>query len=352
MAQISEVKSNHGVVCLDIKDSDLNLNSPSSVPNNNEHSGFYFTAPFIQKVIAELGGTYLLIFGGCAVVVVNLGRDNVVTFPGIAIAWGLLVMVLVYSISHISGAHFNPAITIAFASCNRFPWKQTPVFGSNLEAQGAGLSYPPSGPGLVPAYIAAQVVGSTLASGTLRLIFNGKYDHFAGTAPAPGGSDVQSLILEFIITFFLMFVVCSIATDDRAIKELAGLVIGATVSVNVFFAGPITGASMNPARSLGPAIVWNQYKGLWIYIVGPTFGAVGAALVYNIFRPKTDESLPSITKTWSCCHRGSGRISSTGEHRQNRLSPNDLQQKEEFPTVARPLGNTLTIKSVLNISQR
>ncbi|CAL5411482.1 unnamed protein product [Camellia sinensis] len=256
MAQISEVKSNHGVVCLDIKDSDLNLNSPSSVPNNNEHSGFYFTAPFIQKVIAELGGTYLLIFGGCAVVVVNLGRDNVVTFPGIAIAWGLLVMVLVYSISHISGAHFNPAITIAFASCNRFPWKQR-------------------------------------------------------TAPAPGGSDVQSLILEFIITFFLMFVVCSIATDDRAIKELAGLVIGATVSVNVFFAGPITGASMNPARSLGPAIVWNQYKGLWIYIVGPTFGAVGAALVYNIFRPKTDESLPSITKTWSCCHRGSGRISSS-----------------------------------------
>ncbi|GMP74193.1 hypothetical protein CsSME_00031675 [Camellia sinensis var. sinensis] len=287
MAQISEVKSNHGVVCLDIKDSDLNLNSPSSVPNNNEHSGFYFTAPFIQKVIAELGGTYLLIFGGCAVVVVNLGRDNVVTFPGIAIAWGLLVMVLVYSISHISGAHFNPAITIAFASCNRFPWKQ------------------------VPAYIAAQVVGSTLGSGTLRLIFNGKYDHFAGTAPAPGGSDVQSLILEFIITFFLMFVVCSIATDDRAIKELAGLVIGATVSVNVFFAGPITGASMNPARSLGPAIVWNQYKGLWIYIVGPTFGAVGAASVYNIFRPKTDESLPSITKTWSCCHRGSGRISSS-----------------------------------------
>ncbi|XP_024983052.1 aquaporin NIP1-1-like [Cynara cardunculus var. scolymus] len=230
------------------------------------------TIPFLQKLIAEVLGTYFVIFAGCAAVVVNADKDKVVSLPGISIVWGLVVMVMVYSVGHISGAHFNPAVTIAFASCSRFPFKQ------------------------VPAYVAAQVLGSTLASGTLRLVFSGHQDHFAGTLPV--GSDLQSLVLEFIITFYLMFVISGVATDNRAIGELAGLAVGATVLLNVMFAGPISGASMNPARSLGPAIVSSQYKSIWIYMLGPIAGAIAGAWVYNIIR-FTDKPLREITKSAS-----------------------------------------------------
>ncbi|KAL6546463.1 Aquaporin NIP1-1 [Orobanche minor] len=243
---------------------DLNVKSSSS-----SDSG---TLPFIQKIIAEALGTYFLIFAGCAAVVVNADKEKVVTLPGISIVWGLAVMVMVYSVGHISGAHFNPAVTIAFASCRRFPWKQ------------------------VPAYVGAQVLGSTLASGTLRLLFGGPHDHFAGTLPT--GTDLQSLVVEFIITFYLMFVISGVATDNRAIGELAGIAVGATVLLNVMFAGPISGASMNPARSLGPAIVSSRYRGIWIYLLGPTAGAVAGAWVYNIIR-LTDKPLREITKTGS-----------------------------------------------------
>lgn len=213
-----------------------------------------------------------MIFAGCTAVAVNLNFDKVVTLPGISIVWGLAVMVLVYSVGHISGAHFNPAVTLAFATCKRFPWKE------------------------VPAYIACQVIGSTLAAGTIRLIFTGSKDHFTGTMPA--GSNMQSFVVEFIITFYLMFIISGVATDNRAIGELAGLAVGATVLLNVVFAGPISGASMNPARSLGPAIVWHQYKGIWIYIVSPILGAQAGAWVYNMIR-YTDKPLREITKTAS-----------------------------------------------------
>ncbi|KAF9618125.1 hypothetical protein IFM89_000241, partial [Coptis chinensis] len=225
------------------------------------------SVPFLQKLLAEVLGTYFVIFAGCAAVLVNQSRNNVITLPGISIVWGLVVMVMVYSVGHISGAHFNPAVTIAFATCGRFPWKQ------------------------VPAYISAQVVGSTLASGTLRILFGGKHGLFAGTVPA--GSDLQSLVIEFVISFYLMFVISGVATDNRAIGELAGLAVGSTVLLNVIFAGPVSGASMNPARSLGPAIVANRYKGIWIYIVGPLCGTVAGAWAYNLIR-FTDKPLRSF----------------------------------------------------------
>ncbi|KAK6124166.1 hypothetical protein DH2020_042075 [Rehmannia glutinosa] len=275
MAEISlGANGNHHGVALSIKDNDdLNPNSPSNSSENSSFEGCSFvTVPFIQKIIAETLGTYFLIFAGCAAVVVNADKEKVVTLPGIAIVWGLVVMVMVYSVGHISGAHFNPAVTLAFASCKRFPWKQ------------------------VPAYIAAQVIGATLASGTLRLLFSGPHDHFAGTLPT--GTNWQSLVVEFIITFYLMFVISGVATDNRAIGELAGLAVGATILLNVMFAGPISGASMNPARSLGPAIVSSNYKGIWIYLVGPTAGAIAGAWVYNIIR-FTDKPLREITKSGS-----------------------------------------------------
>ncbi|OAY25008.1 aquaporin NIP1-2 [Manihot esculenta] len=277
MAEISGTNGRH-VVVLDVKeDNPCNplppCNEPPPCPSRTkEDSILSISVPFIQKLIAEVVGTYFLIFAGCTSVAVNLNFDKVVTLPGISIVWGLAVMVLVYSVGHISGAHFNPAVTLAFATCRRFPWKQ------------------------VPAYIACQVTGSTLAAGTIRLIFTGKQDHFTGTMPA--GSDMQSFVVEFIITFYLMFVISGVATDNRAIGELAGLAVGATVLLNVMFAGAISGASMNPARSLGPAIVSRQYKGLWIYIVSPILGAQAGAWVYNMIR-YTDKPLREITKSAS-----------------------------------------------------
>ncbi|XP_054777891.1 nodulin-26-like [Prosopis cineraria] len=260
MADTSATNGTHEVV--------LNVNDKS----NNEDSGISFSVPFLQKLVAEFAGTYFLIFAGQAAVVVDKGYGNKVTLPGISIVWGLVVMVLVYSVGHISGAHFNPAVTLAFASTKRFPIKQ------------------------VPAYVSVQVLASTLASGTLRLIFEGSRDHFAGTLVS--GTYLQGFVVEFIITFYLMFVISGVATDNRAIGELAGLAVGATVLLNVMFAGPVTGASMNPARSLGPAIVWHQYKGIWVYIIAPVAGAVAGAWVYNIIR-YTDKPIREITKSAS-----------------------------------------------------
>ncbi|GMN43533.1 hypothetical protein TIFTF001_012733 [Ficus carica] len=259
MAEISE---------LTVKDEEANHNSLK----NNQEPCICFSISFIQKLLAEVLGTYFMIFAGCASVVVNLDKEKVVTFPGICTTWGLVVMVMIYSVGHISGAHFNPAVTVAFATTKRFPWKQ------------------------VPAYIIAQVLGSTLASGTLRLMFNSKHSHFIGTMPS--GSDMQSFVIEFIITSSLMFVVSGVATDNRAIGELAGIAVGAVVLLNVLFAGPISGASMNPARSLGPAIVYNQYKGLWIYLSAPFLGALSGAWVYNLIR-FTDKPLREISKSSS-----------------------------------------------------
>ncbi|KAG2689310.1 hypothetical protein I3843_09G131900 [Carya illinoinensis] len=278
MAQDSASNGNHPVVILNVEEGADNHSSSASKSNNE----VCFCIPFLQKLIAEVMGTYFLIFAGCAAVVVNLNNEKVVTLPGISLVWGLAVMVLVYSVGHISGAHFNPSVTIAFATCKRFPWKQ------------------------VPPYIIAQVLGSTLAIGSLRLIFSGEENRFPGTIPA--GSDMQSLVLEFIITFYLMFIISGVATDNRAIGELAGLAVGSTVLLNVLFAGPISGASMNPARSLGPAIVHRQFKGIWVYMVGPILGAISGAWVYNLIR-FTDKPLREITKSGSFL-RVSGRNSS------------------------------------------
>ncbi|GAU29107.1 hypothetical protein TSUD_58730 [Trifolium subterraneum] len=207
----------------------------------------------IQKVIAEVIGTYFLIFS---------------------------VMILVYSLGHISGAHFNPAVTVSFAIYRHFPLKQ------------------------VPLYLAAQVVGSVLASGTLYLLFDVDEDSFFGTTPA--GSNMQSLVFEILTSFLLMFVVSAVATDNRAIGELAGIAVGMTVMVDVFIAGPVSGASMNPARTFGPALVMHIYKGFWVYVVGPFLGAILGASAYNLIR-FTDKPLRELSQSSSFLRRASFR---------------------------------------------
>ncbi|XP_016486635.1 putative aquaporin NIP-type isoform X2 [Nicotiana tabacum] len=225
-----------------------------------------------QKLIAEAIGTYFIIFAGCGSVAVNKLYDGSITFPGICVTWGLIVMVMIYSLGHVSGGHFNPAVTIAFTIFRRFSWK------------------------LAPLYIIAQVTGSILASGTLALLLDVTSTSYFGTVPV--GSNSQSLAMEIIISFLLMFVVCGVSTDDRAIGELAGLAVGMTITLNVFVAGPISGASMNPARSIGPAIVKQVYKGLWVYIIGPVIGTLAGAFVYNLIR-FTNKPLLQLVKSRS-----------------------------------------------------
>ncbi|KAJ0962791.1 hypothetical protein J5N97_027913 [Dioscorea zingiberensis] len=219
-------------------------------------------------MVAEAIGTFFIIFAGCGAVAVNK-IDGSITFPGVCITWGLIVMVMIYTLGHVSGGHFNPAVTITFTLLKRFPYKELPF------------------------YVFSQLIGSILASGVLFLLLNPKPAHYFGTIPSD--SPIQSLFMEIIITFLLMFTVSSVGTDNRAIGELGGIVVGSTILLNVFIGGPISGASMNPARSLGPALVMHNYKDIWVYIVGPVIGAVAGGLAYNLLR-LTEEPPTKPTK--------------------------------------------------------
>ncbi|CAH9081600.1 unnamed protein product [Cuscuta europaea] len=162
----------------------------------------------------------------------------------------------------------------------------------------------------VPMYILGQLVGSILASGTLYVLLGVKSEAFFGTLPA--GSDIQSFIIEFIMSFLFMFVISGVATDNRAIGELAGIAIGMTILISVLVAGPISGASMNPARSLGPAIVMHKYKSIWVYIVGPIMGTTAGGFTYNLIR-FTEKPLRELTRSGSFL-KSLSRKASTSAH--------------------------------------
>jgi len=193
---------------------------------------------------------------------VNQKIHNSETLIGCAGATGLAVMIIILSIGHISGAHLNPAITISFAAFKHFPWKN------------------------VPLYIAAQVLASICASFTLKWVF---HPFMSGGVTVPSVGYGLAFALEFIISFNLMFVVTAVATDTRAVRELAGIVVGATVMLNILIAGPATGASMNPVRTLGPAIAANNYKGIWLYLIAPILGALGGAGAYTAVKLPVEE---------------------------------------------------------------
>src|SRR5580765_3533203 len=176
---------------------------------------------------------------------------------GIAISFGLVIMVMIYAVGHISGAHFNPAVSFAFALSRHFPWPR------------------------VAGYWAAQATGALLAAAILRGSL-GDIAHVGATLPA--GSQRQSFLWEVVLTFFLMFVIIAVATDTRAVGEAAAIAIGGTVGLDAMFGGPVSGASMNPARSLGPAVVSGDLHALWIYLTAPFLGAAIGALVYQLVR--------------------------------------------------------------------
>lgn len=220
-----------------------------------------------RKLGAEFVGTFILIFFATAAPIVNQKYNGVETLIGNAGCAGLAVMIVILSTGHISGAHLNPAVTIAFASFKHFPWMQ------------------------VPAYIVAQVSASICASLALKGVFN---PFMAGgvTVPSPTISIAQGFMLEYIISFNLMFVVTAVATDTRAVGELAGIAVGATVMLNILIAGPGTGGSMNPVRTLGPAVAAGNYRKVWIYLLAPILGAVTGAGVYTTVKLKEEGDTP------------------------------------------------------------
>ena len=215
----------------------------------------------LKACVAEFIGTFGLLFAGTGAIMVDDLSGGQVTHLGIGLTFGLIVAAMIFATGHISGAHINPAVTLAFALCRHFPWKR------------------------VPFYIVAQLAGAAAAGLTLLAIL-GDVANMGATLPT--GSDSQALGLEVALTFFLMFVIMAVATDARVEGSFAAIAIGATVALESTFAGPIAGASMNPARSLGPAIVGWTWSSQWLYVVGPVAGAAVAALVYTWLRGPND----------------------------------------------------------------
>jgi aquaporin Z len=214
----------------------------------------------MKKYYAEILGTFALVFCGTGAIIINQESAGVVTHAGIAFTFGLIVMVMIYALGPISGAHLNPAVTIAFAVARRFPPKE-----------------------IFP-YVLSQGIGAFAASFTLSLLFD-KNEFLGATIPA--GTELQSFVLEVILTFFLMLVIIQVATGSKEQGMFAGLAIGSTVLLEAMFAGPICGASMNPIRSISPAIVSGHVEHLWIYIVAPILGAVSAILVWRFLKTET-----------------------------------------------------------------
>jgi MIP family channel proteins len=213
-------------------------------------------ARLARSLVAEAIGTFALVFAGCGAIMVD-ARTGALGHVGVAISFGLVIMVMIYAVGHISGAHFNPAVTLAFATSRHFPAAR------------------------VPAYWAAQLAGAIAAALVLRASL-GDVAHVGATLPA--GSGGQAFLWESVLSYFLMFVIMAVATDTRAVGEAAAIAIGATVGLDAMFGGPVTGASMNPARSLGPAIAAADLSSVWVYLTAPFLGAVAAAAAYRFLR--------------------------------------------------------------------
>jgi aquaporin NIP len=215
------------------------------------------TLPGTARLLAaEFVGTFALVFAGAGAVMVD-AKTHALGHVGVAITFGLVIMAMIYAVGHISGAHFNGAVTFAFALSRHFPWTRA-----------AG-------------YWLAQLLGALAAAALLRGSL-GNIAHVGATLPS--GSQAQSFLWELVLTFFLMFVIMAVATDTRAVGEAAAVAIGGTVGLDAMFGGPISGASMNPMRSAGPALVSGDLHALWLYIVAPIAGASLGALAYQYIR--------------------------------------------------------------------
>jgi aquaporin Z len=236
----------------------------------------------MKKCAAEFIGTFALVFAGTGAIIVNDVSGGTVSHVGIGLTFGLVVLAMIYTLGDISGAHLNPAVTLGFFAAHRFAAR-----------------------GLLP-YIASQCLGALAASTSLRLLFP-THSTLGGTIPA--GPAAQSFILEVILTAVLMFVILGVSTGAREKGITAGIAVGSVIALEALYAGPICGASMNPARSLAPALVSQHLSSLWIYLAAPTTGVLLAVIGCRCVREEGCCSTPRLRTTFST----SNNFTSTGE---------------------------------------
>lgn len=216
----------------------------------------------------EAIGTFALVVAGCGAVIADATRDGALGSVGISLAFGLIIMVMIYAGGHLSGAHYNPAVTLAFTIARHFPLREA------------------------AAYIAGQLIGATAGALLLLAAWTDKPAHLGATLPSVGNG--TALLYEIVLSAFLMFVITAVATDTRAVGAAAAIAIGGTVGLDALFGGPITGASMNPARSFGPALASGTWTDFWLYVVGPIVGAAIGVLAYELVRGHRPAGPPSV----------------------------------------------------------
>ena len=215
----------------------------------------------MRKYIAEIIGTFALVFCGTGAIIINQESGGAITHAGIAITFGLIVTAMIYSLGDVSGAHLNPAVSIALWVAKKFPGKE-----------------------ILP-YVLSQAIGAFIASAVLKLLFPN--NQFLG-ATMPAGSEIQSFILELILTFILMFTILSVAFGNSEYSKFTGIVVGGVVLLEAMFAGPICGASMNPIRSISPAVMSGHIEHLWLYVAAPVIGAITAVFFWTLIKLKED----------------------------------------------------------------
>ena len=223
-----------------------------------------------RRCLAEALGTFALVFAGCGAIVVDSERGGSLGALGIAASFGLVVLAMVYATGHLSGAHINLAVTVTFTALRHFPVRDA------------------------LAYVPAQLAGAIGAALLLRAVWDGKPAELGATHPAEGIGAGAALTYETALTAILMFVIVAVATDTRAVGAAAAIAIGGTVALDSLFGGGVTGASMNPARSLGPALAAWSWSDIWIYLAGPILGALLGGALYRVVRQEPTASSPSL----------------------------------------------------------
>jgi aquaporin NIP len=212
----------------------------------------------VRRALAEGLAAFALVFAGCGAIVADAERGGSLGTVGIALVFGLVIMVMIYATGHLSGAHINPAVTMAFTLTRHFPGREA------------------------AAYVAAQLAGATAGALLLLAVWPGKPADLGSTVPSVGAG--SAFVYELVLTALLMFVIMAVATDTRAVGAGAAIAIGGTIGLDALFGGPITGASMNPARSFAPALVSGEWRDFWVYVAGPLAGATLGALAYQVVR--------------------------------------------------------------------
>jgi aquaporin NIP len=212
----------------------------------------------LRRSLAEALAAFALVFAGCGAAVANARYGGALGTVGVALTFGLVITAMVYATGHLSGAHINPAVTLAFTLTRHFPGRDA------------------------IAYVTGQLAGATAGALVLLAVWTDAPANLGATVPTVGAG--SALVYELILTAFLMFVIMAVATDVRAVGAAAAIAIGGTVGLDALFGGPVTGASMNPARSFGPALAAGEWTDLWLYVVGPIVGAALGALAYQLVR--------------------------------------------------------------------